>query len=84
MKVNPAVVVKENFDGHGIFYDTQTRKLMRTNDVGITIWNAIKDGGDLDAIVSAVTKKFAVSSAQAKKDASAFIDKMVEQGLIQK
>jgi predicted acylesterase/phospholipase RssA len=47
------------------------------------VWKALKEGADLDALVSALTAEYAVDEAQARADIKEFLDKLANAGCLE-
>ena len=57
--------------------------MLKLNESGALLWNALKNGADLDELVSALTAEYAVDKAQARADAQEFLDKLAAAGCLE-
>ena len=57
--------------------------MLKLNESGALLWNALKNGADLDGLVSALTAEYAVSEDQAKEDVKEFLDKLANIGCLE-
>lgn len=57
--------------------------MLKLNESGALLWNALKNGADLDGLVNALTSEYAVSEAQARADAQEFLDKLAHVGCLE-
>ena len=58
--------------------------LITVNEVGVFIWNMLKDEVTMDDIVAKIVEEYEVEDAVARADAQEFIDKLVEGGILEK
>ena len=57
--------------------------MLKLNESGAFLWNALKNGEDLEGLVNALTAEYAVSEAQAREDIQEFLDKLVQAGCLE-
>jgi hypothetical protein len=57
--------------------------MLKLNESGALLWNALKNGEDLDGLVKALTAEYAVSEAQAREDVKEFLDKLAHAGCLE-
>ena len=57
--------------------------MLKLNESGALLWNALKNGADLDGLVNALTAEYEVSEAQARTDAQEFLDKLARVGCLE-
>ena len=57
--------------------------MLKLNESGALLWKALKNGADLDGLVSALTAEYAVDEAQARADAREFLDKLAQAGCLE-
>ena len=57
--------------------------MLKLNESGALLWNALKNGADLDGLVRALTAEYAVSEDQAKEDVKEFLDKLANIGCLE-
>ena len=58
--------------------------LITVNEVGVFIWNMLKDEVTMDDIVAKIVEEYEVEDSVARADAQEFIDKLVEGGILEK
>lgn len=61
-----------NFDG-----------MLKLNDSGALLWKALKDGADLDGLVTTLTGEYDVSEAQVRADVQEFLEKLAKAGCLE-
>ena len=57
--------------------------MLKLNESGALLWNALKSGADLDGLVAALTAEYAVDEAQARADVQEFLDKLARVGCLE-
>ena len=57
--------------------------MLKLNESGALLWNALKNGADLDGLVNALTAEYEVSEAQARTDVQEFLDKLARVGCLE-
>ena len=57
--------------------------MLTLNDSGAMLWKALKQGGDRDALVSALTQEYEVSYEEACTDVDAFLEKLIQAGCME-
>ena len=70
------------YDGEAVIVSPEDSMLHTLNRVGTLIWEAADGNTPLSAIVSRICEQFAVEAAQAERDATAFIEKLRQRGLV--
>lgn len=53
------------------------------NETGALIYRAMNDFVDIDSLAQMLVEKYSISFAQAKTDTQAYVDKMLEEGIIE-
>lgn len=56
--------------------------MMKLNESGVMLWNALADGCDFERLVSLITEEYDVTLEQAKVDVDEFISKLKNAGCI--
>ena len=83
MKLNPFVMMREEFDGTGIVFDPDRNKAISLNSTGVAVWKVLASGGtEADAIHAILTEFSDVTEAQAKQDVAKFFGVLREKGLL--
>ena len=54
--------------------------MMTLNETGALLWRKLSEGANLDGLVSALTAEYNVSAEEARSDASAFCQKLLDAG----
>ena len=57
--------------------------MLTLNDSGAMLWNVLKQGGDREALVSALTAEYEVSCEEARADVDAFLEKLIHAGCME-
>lgn len=57
--------------------------MLKLNESGAFLWEALKNGADLDGLVRALTGEYAVDEAQARADVKEFLDKLAQVGCLE-
>lgn len=57
--------------------------MLTLNDSGAMLWNVLKENCSVDALVKALMSEYSVSEEQAKADAEAFFDKLIQIGCME-
>jgi len=70
-------------DGDGVIVDTQTAFYFGLNKTAAFLWQEISRPGGvtLADLALALTARFAVESAEAERDASEFVEQILQHGL---
>ena len=58
--------------------------MLKLNESGALLWNALKNGADLNGLVRALTAEYAIDEAQARADAQEFLDKLAQAGCLER
>ena len=56
--------------------------MLTLNETGAVLWQALEKGGDVQALVNALTAEYDVSAEQAKQDVEAFMAKLQQAGCL--
>jgi hypothetical protein len=70
------------YDGEAVILVAEDSTLNTLNAVGTVVWEAADGQTPLSAIVARICEEFDVERAQAEGDATAFIDKLCQRGLL--
>ena len=57
--------------------------MLKLNETGVLLWNALKDEVELDDLVRALRAEYDVSEEQARKDIQEFLDKLANAGCLE-
>ncbi len=78
--VNPAVVLREEFDDWAILFNPDTANAVGINPVGIAVWKLLDGKHDLSSIVAAVEEEFDEVPAFATEHLGEFVEDLIKQG----
>jgi hypothetical protein len=70
------------YDGEAVILLAQDSTLNTLNAVGTVIWEAADGETPLSVIVARICQDFDVEPAQAERDATTFIDRLCQRGLL--
>lgn len=80
-------VVKEhlysNLKGEAVILNLKNGKYYGLNSVGVSIWAAMQNFASFQEILNAVERQYDVDTELCYQEVSAFLNKMVEEGLIE-
>lgn len=77
-------VFAQEVDGEMVLLDMNSENYFGLDAVGTDIWQAIeKYEGDLQEVLSDLMEQYDVEEEVLKKDLTAFVDKLVENGLVE-
>ena len=83
MKLNPCVIMREEFDGNGLIFDPDQNKVMTLNASGVAVWQVLSTGGTMANAVEQLQKKFqGGTSEQITADVQKFIDTLRAKSLL--
>jgi len=57
--------------------------MLTLNETGAMLWRVLEQGGDLEALVSALTREYEVSYEEARTDVDAFLNKLIQAGCME-
>ena len=57
--------------------------MMKLNDSGAMLWKVLEENCSVDALTDALVARYDVSGEDARKDAQAFLDKLMQIGCIE-
>lgn len=78
----PDDVLSRELDGEAVLLDLRSGKYFGLNGTGARIWACMKEGLDEGHVVQRLVSAFEVDADRARADVEAFIDSLVERGLI--
>jgi hypothetical protein len=70
------------YDGEAVIILGEDSTLNTLNPVGTLIWEAADGQTPVSAIVARICEEFDVERAQAERDATVFVDKLRQRGLL--
>jgi hypothetical protein len=75
-------VIEAEVGGEVVLLHTQNWQYFEFDPVGAAIWGLLKEPRNLDSLVIALTDRFDVDRARCASETRAFLEEMVEQGLV--
>lgn len=57
--------------------------MLTLNETGALLWKALEQGGDTEALVSALTAEYDVSAEVAREDVEAFLERLMNAGCLE-
>lgn len=57
--------------------------MLTLNETGAMLWRVLEQGGDQEALVSALTREYEVSYEEARTDVDAFLNKLIQAGCME-
>jgi hypothetical protein len=75
-------IIEAEVGGEIVVLHTQNWQYFEFDRTGATIWNLLREPKDLGALVEDLVTQFEVDRARCTEETKAFLDDMVEQGLI--
>ena len=83
MKLNPFVVMAEQFDGTGLVFNPESNGAVSLNKTGVYLWNRLKDGASEAEMISGLLEKYeGVTEEKASADVKAFLDELRRRSLM--
>jgi len=77
-------VFAQEVDGEMVLLDMNSENYFGLDEVGTSIWQAIeKCRGDLQEVLKDLLEQYDVEEEVLKKDLAAFVDNLVENGLVE-
>ncbi len=67
-----------------VLLDLKTRRYYSLNETGATIWQGLQAGHDVSRIADALVEAFEIDREAALHHVRTFLDRLVEDGLVQK
>jgi len=75
-------IIEAEVGGEIVLLHTQNWQYFEFDAVGAAIWGLLKEPRDLASLVGALTERFDVDQARCAEETKAFLDEMIEQGLV--
>ena len=77
-----ADAIEADVGGEIVLLHTQSWQYIEFDRIGATIWGLLAEPKSLDALVSSLTSTYDVDPGRCRADTKAFLDEMVEQGMV--
>ncbi|ARA94403.1 PqqD family protein [Rhodothermaceae bacterium RA] len=74
-------VTMAELDGEAVLLDIQTSYYFGTNEVGRFIWERLKEGATIPALVAALQEACEVDEAVLRQDVREFVGQLLDRGL---
>lgn len=75
-------IIEAEVGGEVVLLHTQSWQYFEFDRTGATIWSLLMEPRSLDTLVDALTSQFDVEPGQCATETKAFLDEMIEQGLV--
>ena len=82
-KVNPKIVLREEFENQAFLYDPDTGDTYPLNPVGAFVWKCLDGGCSIGQIVDKLNGEFDTGSSSVIEDLEAFFKDLRERGFIE-
>ncbi len=82
-RVNPAIVLREEFENHAFLYDPDTGDTFVLNPVGAFVWKCLDGRRSIDQIMDKVNWEFDEVSSSVFEDLKAFLNDLRAKGFIE-
>ena len=83
MKLNPFIVMAEQFDGTGLVFNPETNAAVSLNKTGVYLWKRLKDGAtEAEMIFGLIEKYDGVTGEKATADVKAFLEELRSRSLL--
>jgi len=77
-----ADAIEADVGGEIVLLHTQSWQYIEFDRIGAAIWGLLTEPKSLDALVSLLTSTYDVDRGRCRADTKAFLDEMIEQGLV--
>ena len=82
-KVNPAIVLREEFENHAFLYDPDTGHTYGLNPVGALVWKSLDSGCAIGQIAEKLNGVFDTGPSFVIEDLKVFLSDLKERGFIE-
>jgi SynChlorMet cassette protein ScmD len=79
---NQVVVLREEFDDWAVLYNPDNADAVGANPIGVEIWKSLDGTKSVAEIISKIRQDYQNVSDHVESDILAFIEKLLERGLI--
>ncbi len=77
---HPQISLREEFDDWALLYNPDNGRSVGLTPTGVSIWQSLSEGKDLDGIIQALTKEFDPLPEDIVEDIRTFCDQIVRAG----
>lgn len=81
--MNPAIVLREEFESQAFLYDPDTGDTYPLNPVGAFVWKCLDSGCSIGQIVDKLSEEFDTDSSSVIEDLEAFLSNLKDKGFIE-
>lgn len=71
-----------DLNGEAVVLSLKNGKYYGLNEVGMTIWGIVREGGTLEEIEEAVISEYDVDPETCRREVSGFVNNLVDEGLV--
>lgn len=75
-------VFAQEVDGEMVLLDMESENYFGLDEVGTSIWQAMQEKENLQDVLALLLEQYEVEQEMLENDLSAFVDKLVESGLV--
>jgi hypothetical protein len=75
-------VLYQELAGEAVLLSTRTGQYFGLDDVGTRIFALLRERGQFEPVLAAITEEFAVSPSRARDELDAFVESLAMEGLI--
>jgi hypothetical protein len=79
----PLLVHFQILDGDGILLDLRNQLYFGLDDVGVRIWELVRETGSEQAIFAALVKEYEVPPDEIRRDLAEWLDDLIERRLLE-
>ena len=79
----PKQVLVRTFQNESVLLNLDSESYHGLDDVGTRMWQALSQSANIQAAYESLLSEYAVDAATLQKDLEAFIENMVERGLVE-
>ncbi|REJ78542.1 MAG: PqqD family protein [Acidobacteria bacterium] len=73
-----------DLNGEAVILSLKNGKYYGLNEVGMTIWGVVREGGTLEEIARVVISEYDVDPETCRREVNGFVGNLVEEGLVEK
>lgn len=82
-RVNPSIVLREEFEDRAILFDPDTGDTFGLNPVSLLVWKCLDGCHSLEDILKKLRASFKNVSPKAQGQVKSFIQELIRKGLVQ-
>ncbi len=81
-QVHPDVVLRDDFDDGAVLYDPSTSKAFNMNEIGVLIWNALREKGTVAGCVAELQARCDNAPDDVQGAVADYLQTLMKQGLV--